>query len=95
MENDARQIGDLEDGLPLPLSLSKQAWVIVEGLLLAYRVKNHFEEFLTLHLALDLPLDRSYLGSLSRCAELLKAIEVYFYVKLLFLRRQRHTCCDN
>ena len=91
MENDARQIGDLEDGLPLPLSLSKQAWVIVEGLLLAYRVKNHFEEFLTLHLALDLPLDRSYLGSLSRCAELLKAIEGLFLRKtIVFAQTKTH-----
>ena len=75
----------------MPLSLSKQAWVIVEGLLLAHRIKNHFEEFLTLHVALDLPLDRAYISSLSRCAELLKAIEGLFLRKVtIFAQTKTH-----
>ncbi len=78
MDNVSRPVGQLADGVPLPQALSKQAWVIVEGLLLAHRIKNHYEEFLTLHLALDLPLDRAYLDSLSRCVEMLKAIEQTF-----------------
>ena len=82
MDNVSRPVGQLADGVPLPQALSKQAWVIVEGLLLAHRIKNHYEEFLTLHLAFDLPLDRAYLDSLSRCVEMLKAIEQTFEARL-------------
>jgi WASH complex subunit 7 len=91
VNNVARPVGELEDGVPLPQSLSKQAWVIVEGLLLAHRIKNHYEEFLTLHVALDLPLDRAYLDSLSRCAELLKAVEAVFETRVvIFAQTKAH-----
>ena len=66
-------------GAPLPNVLAEQSAIVVSGILLAYRVKNTLEEFMSLHLALDASIDRTAIANIGRCVEVLKGLQLTFH----------------
>ena len=66
-------------GAPLPNVLAEQSAIVVSGVLLAYRVRNTLEEFMSMHLSLDAPINRTAIANIGRCVEVLKGIQLTFH----------------
>ena len=66
-------------GAPLPNVLAEQSAIVVSGVLLSYRVKNTLDEFMSMHLALDAPINRTSIENIGRCVEVLKGLQLTFH----------------
>jgi WASH complex subunit 7 len=59
--------------------------ILLQGILFAYRISHFVKQFLGLHADLEVPMRASYVRSLFRMTELMKAIEQTFHRRSMWV----------